>query len=141
MACIQSGGRYVLTNVQATNSCLDLSGGDHRSIIGYPPNGGSNQQWEFHRVEGNLFTVRSGTGLHLRIDGEPADGVRVVAGPDRYIWYVEDVPGIDRAIRLFVPETQFNIDLSDHGNPNPGTPVTLWARWDGQNQLWRLQQV
>lgn len=44
--------------------------------------------------------------------------------------------------RICVPGLYINIDLSDHGNPNPGTPVTLWDEWEpGLNQLWLLQKV
>jgi hypothetical protein len=34
---------------------------------------------------------------------------------------------------------KFNLDLSDHGNPTPGTPVSIWGQWGGKNQLWRLE--
>ena len=34
--------------------------------------------------------------------------------------------------------TNKNVDLSDHGNAAPGTPVTLWSQWDGKNQVWKL---
>ena len=44
--------------------------------------------------------------------------------------------------RIYVPGLYINIDLSDNGNPNPGTPVTLWDQWEpGLNQLWHLQKV
>ncbi|KAL4066330.1 carbohydrate-binding module family 13 protein [Scleroderma yunnanense] len=124
MARIQSGARYVLLNVKAPESCLDISGGDNRSLIGYPPHGGLNQQWEFHRVSRNIFRIR------------------VVAGEEEYVWYVQDEPNFPGTIRLFVPDTRMNVDLSDDGNPTPGTPVTLWEAWrPGSNQLWRLEQV
>ena len=43
--------------------------------------------------------------------------------------------------RLFVPNTHYNLDLSDHGNSNPGTPVTLWKKWEGgTNQTWRFEE-
>ena len=43
--------------------------------------------------------------------------------------------------RLFVPNTHYNLDLSDHGNPTPGTPVTLWGKWHpGTNQTWRFEE-
>jgi len=34
-----------------------------------------------------------------------------------------------------------NVDLSDHGNATPGTPVTLWGHWSGENQVWRFQEA
>ena len=43
--------------------------------------------------------------------------------------------------RLYLANTDYNIDLSDHGNPNPGTPVTLWGKWEGgTNQTWRFEE-
>ena len=37
--------------------------------------------------------------------------------------------------------TNFNLDLSDHGNPNPGTPITLWGKWEGgTNQTWHFEE-
>ena len=42
---------------------------------------------------------------------------------------------------IFVPNSNFNVDLSDHGNANPGTPVTLWEKWEGENQVWRFEQA
>ena len=43
--------------------------------------------------------------------------------------------------RLYLANTDYNIDLSDHGNPNPGTPVTLWKKWEGgTNQTWRFEE-
>jgi hypothetical protein len=42
-------------------------------------------------------------------------------------------------VRIFVPHEKLNVDLSGHGNPLPGTPVTLWGKWtEGRNQCWRF---
>jgi hypothetical protein len=38
--------------------------------------------------------------------------------------------------RIFLANKTLNVDLSDHGNPTPGTPVELWGEWEGENQLW-----
>ena len=43
MANIQSGGVYKLINAKAGN-CVDLSGGDGVSVIGYDWHGGDNQK-------------------------------------------------------------------------------------------------
>ena len=43
--------------------------------------------------------------------------------------------------RVFLAGTKYCLDLSDHGNPNPGTPVTLWGKWEGgTNQTWRFEE-
>ena len=63
------------------------------------------------------------------------------------------------ASSFFVLNTWYNLDLADHGNPTPGTvsdvdtfikdfgnewfllsqPVTVWGKWEGRNQCWRLE--
>ena len=44
-------------------------------------------------------------------------------------------------IRLFVPNTRFNLDLSDHGSATPGTHVVVWSKWHpGKNQTWRFEE-
>ena len=48
---------------------------------------------------------------------------------------------VARIRRVFLAGTQYCLDLSDHGNPNPGTPVTLWKKWEGgTNQTWRFEE-
>ena len=43
--------------------------------------------------------------------------------------------------RLFVPNTRFNLDLSDHGSATPGTHVVVWSKWHpGKNQTWRFEE-
>jgi len=42
---------------------------------------------------------------------------------------------------IFVQKSNQNVDLSDHGNATPGTPVTLWGHWNGENQVWRFQEA
>lgn len=39
-------------------------------------------------------------------------------------------------ISIQVPGTPFNLDLSNHGDSTPGTPVELWGKWQGANQTW-----
>lgn len=141
-ACIQSGGIYALTNVKAQNSCLDLSGGDNYSIIGFRYHGGHNQAWIFDRQYNGNYLIKSvGFELYLNIEGEPRDGARVVVKSTPFEWRVEDQPGFRQAIRLFVPGTNQNVDLSDYGNPAPGAPVTLWGKWQGEHQVWRVESI
>ncbi|KAF9244435.1 carbohydrate-binding module family 13 protein [Melanogaster broomeanus] len=140
MACIQPNGIYSLINVKG-NTCLDLSGGDNHSLIGYGYYGGPNQAWIFEPVGRDYYIKSVGTTQFLAIEGEPCDGQKVVGSPSPFAWDVEDEPGVQGAVRLLVPGTNFNVDLSDHGNSTPGTPVELWGRWAGQNQLWKLQKL
>lgn len=45
-------------------------------------------------------------------------------------------------VRIYIPghPTPINIDLSDHGNPNPGTPVSIWGKWEGLHQQWIFEE-
>ena len=43
MATIESGGEYILYNAKAGN-CVDLSGTDGESVIGWDYHGGDNQK-------------------------------------------------------------------------------------------------
>jgi hypothetical protein len=48
----------------------------------------------------------------------------------------------DRIDSIFVdPERTINVDLSDNGNPADRTPVTLWKKWHGENQVWKLEET
>lgn len=42
--------------------------------------------------------------------------------------------------RISVPGTDKDMDLSDHGNTTPGTPVELWGRWVAFNQVWYFEK-
>ncbi|KAF8435436.1 carbohydrate-binding module family 13 protein [Boletus edulis BED1] len=143
MSCIQAYGIYALINVKG-GTCMDLSGGDNVSIIGYGFHQGPNQAWIFEKLDGKqTYYLRSaGSGQYLSVVGEPYDGQRLVASGSSYEWHVEDQPGIDSGVRLSpASNINFCVDLADNGNPTPGTPVQLWGRWDGQNQVWKLQKI
>ena len=43
-------------------------------------------------------------------------------------------------VSIQVPDTPFNVDLSNHGDATPGTPVELWGKWQGVNQTWKFQK-
>ena len=40
---------------------------------------------------------------------------------------------------ISIQGTNQTVDLTG-GNPGPRTPVILWSRWGGQNQLWKFEQ-
>lgn len=140
-ACIRSGRTYVLTNVKAQNSCLDLSGVDRYSILGFQHHGGPNQTWIFERQHNGNYLIKStGYNIYLSIEGEPRDRTRVVGEPTRFEWYVENQPGIQQAIRLFVPGTNQNVGFADDGNPS--AYVTLSEKqMDDQHQLWCVESI
>jgi hypothetical protein len=143
MSCIQQNGIYSLTNLKG-GTCIDLSGGDNVSIIGYEFHNGPNQAWKFESAGGDrTFNLRStGSGQYLSVAGEPGDGQKVVAAGSPYAWRIDDVQGTENGVRLSpASNTNYSVDLSDHGNSMPGTLVQLWGSWDGPNQVWKLQKI
>ncbi|KII84906.1 carbohydrate-binding module family 13 protein [Plicaturopsis crispa FD-325 SS-3] len=137
---IQSGQTYVLTNVKG-GTALDLSGGDNKSLIGFQNHGGGNQQWQLSQENSGWVFRNVGTGKYLGVEGRADDGVPVVAVDSPFIWNIWPDEKDGSVYRVFVPNTAYNIDLSDHGNSEPGTKVTLWWKWEGTNQTWRFNQV
>ncbi|KZT30065.1 carbohydrate-binding module family 13 protein [Neolentinus lepideus HHB14362 ss-1] len=140
MARVQSGATYKIVNAKAGN-VMDLSGGDDKSIIGYDFHDGVNQKWVIEQQGDGAWTFRSaGSGQYIAIEGVAQDGAPLVVQNEPFQWDVwpdEDDPS---TFRVFIPNTRQNWDLSDHGNATPGTKVTLWDKWDGENQKWRFEQ-
>ncbi|KAL4063528.1 carbohydrate-binding module family 13 protein [Scleroderma yunnanense] len=135
MANIQSNGIYALKNVEA-DSYLDLSGSDRHSST-Y-----DTVEWQFiHQGYGNFQIKSVADGQYLGIDGPPANGVRVVAVSTPFMWTIQRDPVHSQAIRLYVPGTDLNMELSDQGNPTPGTHVQLWSTFYGHHQIWRFRRV
>ncbi|KAF5340414.1 hypothetical protein D9757_007332 [Collybiopsis confluens] len=137
---VESGNVYNLINAKS-NTALDLSGTDGRTVSGYTENGGENQKWRFEQGQGGHWTARNvATGQYLGIDGSIKNGAPLIGVNDRVEWdiYPDEVDGGFH--KLFVPGAQpaTCMDLSDHGNANPGTKVTLWEAWEGKNQCWRF---
>ncbi|KAH7925979.1 carbohydrate-binding module family 13 protein [Leucogyrophana mollusca] len=138
---IQSGHTYKLINVKG-GTALDLSGGDNRSIIGYGFHNGPNQEWLFEQHEGGHWTIKSvGSGKYLGLEENPRDGVSVLAVSNPYRWDIWPDDEDLSVYRIFASGTQFNIDLSDHGNPTPGTEIVVWWKWNGRNQCWRVEPI
>ncbi|KAJ7437864.1 ricin B-like lectin [Mycena galericulata] len=137
---VQSGGTYRILNAKA-ETAMDLSGGDNKSIIGYPYHNGENQHWTLTWT-GDSWTFRSASsGLYLGLDGPPADGTHLVATSTPFqfdIWHDEKNT---QNYRIFVPNTSYNFDLYGDGDSTPGTPITLWYRWAGIHQTWSFERV
>ncbi|EKM51068.1 uncharacterized protein PHACADRAFT_199900 [Phanerochaete carnosa HHB-10118-sp] len=132
-------GVYSLMNAKSGTS-VDLSGGDRKSIIGFPPHSGKNQQWEF-LPSGEGCTIRSVfSGLYLTVEDTVGDGATLIASPYPVSWKVEDVSDEDVAsIRILWPTDKYAFDLADFGSVTPGTKVQLASsRSDERSQRWNL---
>ncbi|KAF8889055.1 ricin B-like lectin [Infundibulicybe gibba] len=139
---IQSGRTYKITNVKA-GTVMDLSRTDNKWVNGYNWQFADNQKWHVENVNGHWQFRNMATGRYLAIDGTPRDGARLIGQDHPLEWDIYADTQDSSVYRIYVPgwHVPINIDLSDHGNPNPGTPVTLWGQWEGQHQTWRFEQV
>ncbi|KIP01384.1 carbohydrate-binding module family 13 protein [Phlebiopsis gigantea 11061_1 CR5-6] len=142
MATIESDTTYILFNAQAGN-CVDLSGTDRMSVIGWDYNGGNNQKWRFEKLRsGPGWIIQNvGTGGYMSIMGQPRDNVRVFGTSTRTQWEVRRDAEDPSCYRLLILNTLFNLDLTDNGDPTPGNPLTIWGQWGGRNQCWRAEPV
>ncbi|KAF9779262.1 carbohydrate-binding module family 13 protein [Thelephora terrestris] len=143
-----SGRAYFVIN-QKSGTALDLSGQDHRSVIGFHLQRSENQKWRFdqHQDGWTIQNLYDGKFLDVNVPNVEGDGVSIVAvstnNPRKWEVRYDDQFG---GWRFFYREqdgqiSNQNIDLSDHGNPANNTPVTLWGTWPGQNQVWRLEDA
>ncbi|OCB90246.1 hypothetical protein A7U60_g2535 [Sanghuangporus baumii] len=159
VSSILEPGVYVMRNLRS-DSVIDLSGGDSKSIIGFPRHGFENQQWEFG-ILGDGWYIRSAhSGAYLNIEKGLGDGFPVIANSYPAAWAVENQPGEGHNVfRISWPNTPYSFDL-DNGDPTPGTKVplfffsmfpiffsigndkvNLWSKISGaRHQLWQLQR-
>ncbi|KAI0029062.1 carbohydrate-binding module family 13 protein [Vararia minispora EC-137] len=136
---VENGQIYTIVNVKGGTAC-DLSGGDNTSVIGYDLQGGDNQKWIFEERNGGYAIRNKRAGKYLGVSGNHVNGTSVIAveTDSPQIWEVH--PDNNGSVRyvIFCQGQEFNLDLSDHGNPTPGTPISIWGKWDGENQLWKI---
>jgi hypothetical protein len=139
-AQVNSGSTYVIQNVKS-GTVMDLSAFDNTTVIGWPANGGKNQQWTMGWT-GKAWTFKSGsTGLFLAVSGTAADGAKLVSSSTPFEWHIWRADNDPNTFRVFVPFTHQNIDLFNQGDPTPGTPITTWWTWEGLHQTWKFTQV
>ncbi|GLB42713.1 putative ricin-type beta-trefoil lectin domain-like [Lyophyllum shimeji] len=138
---IHEGGVYVLVNGKS-GSVLDLSGTDGYSILGWNRHNGDNQKWELSRHNNQWVFRNVGTGRFLGLGGHVHDNTPVRAVDEPVPWDIFPDERDGSVHRIYVPGTPFNVDLSDYGNTNNGTPVNIWGRNENNtNQTWRFEQA
>ncbi|KAF8731518.1 hypothetical protein AX14_004767 [Amanita brunnescens Koide BX004] len=140
MTSFKAGGTYRLINVKS-GTVLDLSGTDQVHLIGWPDNGGTNQQWIVDFLDG-FYTLRNvrynkyvGYTQPLRLG---SDGIGSLSRTKWVMVPTEDDPDV---FGLYVPGTKFVLELVDDGSAQPGTPVMIGMRMLSLNQAWRLDRV
>ncbi|KAI0631469.1 ricin B-like lectin [Trametes polyzona] len=139
---LQGGKTYKITNAKG-GTVLDLSGGQENSpITGYQWHGGANQRWTLEEANGTYHFRNAATGLYIGFDGEPKNFTPIIAASKAASWEIKPDHQDPSVFRVYLKGTDYVLDLSDHGNPNPGTPVTLWKKWEGgTNQTWRFEEA
>ncbi|KAJ8689298.1 hypothetical protein PTI98_013335 [Pleurotus ostreatus] len=134
-------GVYLLNN-QKGGTAADLSGGDRRSLIGFPVHSGINQQWRFN-PSGAGFSIQSVSDPDLYVSVEGLyQNVPVVAIPFPVSWVVEPDESDAHVWRILWPESKLCLDLEGHGSSKPGAKVVLTERkFFETSQLWTLSAV
>ncbi|KAG7094087.1 hypothetical protein E1B28_007706 [Marasmius oreades] len=135
----ESGRVYHIINAKS-GTALDAA--ESGAINGYQPHGGGNQRWTVEN-NGSHWTFRNDKGQYLGYNGEVREGLPLTAVNQAVEWDIWPDKNDQSLQRIYVPgwHTAMNIDLSDHGNSNNGTPVTLWGQWEGSHQAWRFEQA
>ncbi|KAF5319736.1 hypothetical protein D9619_008475 [Psilocybe cf. subviscida] len=137
---VENGVRYFIKNVKG-GTYIDLDASNNSRLIGYPKNGGENQQWELESVDDGWQFKSVSSGLYWALDGGHQNGVAVVVKDEPVTFHLSDDPQVEGSTRISIPDTNKDVDLSDNGNITPGTPIAIYGRWDGQNQLWFFEQA
>ncbi|KAF4565346.1 hypothetical protein EYR36_001916 [Pleurotus pulmonarius] len=135
-------GVYLLKN-QKGGTTADLSGGDRRSLIGFPAHSNVNQQWRFN-ASGAGFSIQSVSDpdLYATVAGGLHPNVPIVAIPFPVSWVVEPDESDAHVWRILWPESELCLDLEGHGSSTPGAKVVLTERkFFEMSQLWTLSPV
>ncbi|RDB22003.1 hypothetical protein Hypma_010813 [Hypsizygus marmoreus] len=142
MANIQGGKTYKLKNAKA-HTVVDLSGTDNTSVIGWDDNNTENQKWNLEWTGAHWAFKNKGNGRYLGINGQVKDGTPLSGVDNRVEWDIYPDERNASLHRIYVPgaSSPMNMDLAEHGNAKPGTPVTIWTKWEGENQAWQFEEV
>ncbi|KAK6522681.1 hypothetical protein TWF281_002117 [Arthrobotrys megalospora] len=140
---IRPGATYKIINARAGN-VLDLSGTDGHSVTGWQWKGGDNQKWTLEQRDGLWVFRNREHGKYLGIAGSQVKFGTRLAGSDLPVgWDIRPEEDDITAYRILVPRQPcpMNVELSDNGNGNNGTPIQLWGQWPAVHQTWRFEEV
>ncbi|KAF8243674.1 hypothetical protein K440DRAFT_663949 [Wilcoxina mikolae CBS 423.85] len=97
---------HLITNVQS-GTAIDLDGGNVRNstgIFGYGVHRGTNQQWEFIGVTGDILSRQ------IQVPGPELAVEKIISGLERVMEKV--VPGQERVVERVIEKTVVNINDS-----------------------------
>ncbi|CAL1702557.1 unnamed protein product [Somion occarium] len=123
-----------ITNVK-NGAAIDISGGDGKSIIGFPLHGGENQQWRIDKMgEGHaIVNPHSGQYLHLTFEN---DGIRSSASCFPLTWRLQKLGEVDHIYQVLWHSGELALHLE---NGTPGTRVQLRpTNPEDESQVWKL---
>ncbi|KIJ35590.1 carbohydrate-binding module family 13 protein [Sphaerobolus stellatus SS14] len=135
-------GTYNIINAKS-GTALDLNDSEIDPIAGHPSHGGESQKWCLEQIFASQWTIRNvQSGGYLRVEGNE-DGTSVTLSDVPFGWDIKPEQADPNEVRIYIPDTStpINVDLADFGSTTSGTPVVIFKKWDGKNQIWRLQQV
>lgn len=122
-------------------STVDLSGGDHKSVIAWNYHGHANQQWEFLPL-GKGWSIKSlSNNLYLTVEKELGSGVPIIASEYPVSWTVEVDSSNVGLVRILWPNSETVWEMQDGRR---GTPVKLSNRHPQDShdrKLWELIPV
>lgn len=137
---IHSGRIYRIINAKESVSCVDVAGEHNESIIGNTLNDDLSQRWLFEATPTGWILKSVGANKFLGY-ASVSDGSLVIGTDEPQKWDIWPDDEYCYRYRLYVHGTKYNWDLANYGSSTPGTPISLWPRWDGLHQLWCIEEV
>ncbi|TDL22608.1 hypothetical protein BD410DRAFT_788426 [Rickenella mellea] len=132
-----NNGTYKIVNVKG-GTVLDICPSDQKSIVGEQTQG----HWKLeNHPEGISLQSTDHNGVFVGYVGEPSNGGAIIASTSAGKWLLLPDERDECVWRIFYPGTDFNFDLSNHGDSQPGTKIQLWEKTPGKGQTWRFEQV
>ncbi|KAH6902278.1 hypothetical protein BKA70DRAFT_1307550, partial [Coprinopsis sp. MPI-PUGE-AT-0042] len=124
-----------IVNSKTPSSVLDAD--DGKAIVNRFI-GSDSQLWEVSKVIDLLWSIRnlsSGHYLGMKAYDKVTDWYELREVEHPFLWHLRRFDQ-DPRISIFVPYTNFVIDL--HQNPNPGTVLYIHGHHQGPNQKWHF---
>ncbi|KAF8335343.1 uncharacterized protein EI90DRAFT_3014608 [Cantharellus anzutake] len=100
-----------------------------------------DNKWFFENIGDGLYTIKSGTGKYLGLDGVIETGTYGAAiDTPSFSWSIEKDPSSNDSYRIFIEETHLSLDLGNDGSSANRTPVLLRQAY-APYQYWRFSVV
>jgi hypothetical protein len=140
---VNSSTYYTLKNANSEQlaDVYQASTADGASVVQWPGNGGTNQQWNIVKVSGQLYKiVNRNSGKALDIDqSSHFKGVKLeqntYSGSNSQLWYFEPTTG-GYVIRNFGSRQVLEIGGASTAN---GAAIDQWMSLNQPNQTWTIQ--